>query len=120
MNQAQSLDSLRRHIVGLLDISDGCAFSVACGILEDPQAHIDALLEAGVLEFAKTENRLASHGPNMTVLLYAVVQPEPPHEHSWQVVECIPDHVGQRIKIACFGCRAERLVSKDLPIEIPK
>jgi hypothetical protein len=52
------------------------------GILRNPQAHIEALVEAGVLAEAKSANALGFEDQGRTC--YVVLQPEPPHEHDWR------------------------------------
>jgi hypothetical protein len=66
----------------------------AQGIVEDPQAHIDALVEAGVL-------RRSGIGTDY----YFVVPPEPPHDHNWRWT---PTGI-----VVCLGCDKSFLPSRD-------
>jgi hypothetical protein len=55
----------------------------ARGILADPQAHIDALVDAGVLEKATSANALGLEDQGRPC--YVVVKPKPPHVHDWYI-----------------------------------
>ena len=81
-------------------------------VLADPQAHIDALCEAGVL----------SMGTNRGGDYYRVLQP---HVHEWRV-EVVgakePDAPGgDTIYLGCATCRAvSSKAANRLPIEVPE
>jgi hypothetical protein len=84
---------------------------VAKLILDDPQAHIDALVEAGVLAPAfvsmpTSNGQISGQG-------YRVVQPK--HEHDWRVHSTGPGTV----TLHCRGCIESRSVPNQLPIVVP-
>ena len=56
---------------------------IASGIIANPQAHIDALVEAGVLKQITTDHYGNFNGPGRPC--YAIVQPKPPHVHDWRI-----------------------------------
>lgn len=69
------------------------AMNQAKAILADPQPHIDALVEAGVLE--RTENGWWSEGPPPIgdQPAYRVL---PPHVHDWRVAKIVDGEWGKR------------------------
>lgn len=71
--------------------------ALAASIVANPQAHIDALVEAGVLEPTALGN-------------YAIVQP---HVHEWRVVSLY-----NPCDIYC-ECGARAQAPNRLPIEVP-
>lgn len=84
------------------------------GILANPQAHIDALVEAGVL--APVANDRVMPG----LVAYAVV---PPHEHEWwlhglHLVEPPRPLTEGTVTVQC-ACGARRTIPNRLPIEVP-
>ena len=56
---------------------------IASGVIANPQAHIDALVEAGVLKQITTDHYGNFNGPGRPC--YAIVQPKPPHVHDWRI-----------------------------------
>jgi hypothetical protein len=87
----------------------GC---IAESILTNPQDHIDALVEAGVLE--RKTGPVAGRSAHMA--FYVVVAP---HVHEWRVVALYP--VEDEVGIACeCGTRATQAVPNRLPIEVPR
>lgn len=77
-------NSLIGHLKGLVDATgwytateDICM--IARGICEGPQAHIDALVGAGVLREWRTES-------------YTVVKPKPSHVHDWRWSQLFVTH----------------------------
>lgn len=90
------------------------------GILADPQAHIDALVEAGVLERASVVTYVNNpNGIGQTIRPgYLVVAP---HVHEWRVSDTEPvrsDDV--RLFCADHHCSEARYVPNRLPIEVPE
>lgn len=85
--------------------------AVAAGILKDPQAHIDALVEAGVLL-----KRGHVHGAQAGGVRYdyAVAQP---HKHDWRVDRLARSLPGGPFDYLVFECRCGGDLS--LPIEVP-
>jgi len=79
---------------------------IADGILSDPQAHIDALVEAGVLRRG-------------TSRAYYVVAPERLHVHEWKVSAWTPV-LDNDVSLMCVGCGGVRWVANRLPIEVPE
>jgi hypothetical protein len=69
---ADHLNSLVHHVA---PISNG---QIAEAIIADPQAHIDALVAAGVLQRSTAR---------WDYEVYEVVSPKPPHVHEWKFVE---------------------------------
>lgn len=86
------------HFSGYPGVSDW----TAKGIIGDPQAHIDALVAAGVLKVGFTRDS------------YHVVQLEPPHVHDWRVRGYFTTGVDLRCE-----CGETRRVPNRLPIEVP-
>jgi hypothetical protein len=80
--------------------------NLADAILADPQAHIDALVEAGVLRASNTDRPEAAY--------YEVVAP---HVHEWRVSFDAPP-VPDMIDIRC-GCGRIRSIPNRLPIKAP-
>ena len=78
-------------------------------ILADPQAHVDALVAAGVLE--KEPFMVNNHQA------YRVVQPEPPHVHKWTVAKIEEYHTGNLLIIIC-ECGDWKRVQNEVPIEV--
>lgn len=76
-------------------------------IVEHCEEVVDALVEVGVLR--------VTAGP--TDKRYAVVLPEPPHEHEWGITG--RGFLPMTIRLVC-DCGEERIVLNKLPIEIPK
>ena len=74
--------------------------------IDDPQAHLDALVEAGVLEIPKT-------GYGSRSRLYRLVRP---HEHVWRVTAL---DGGVNVRLTCDGCALEYWQNNRLPIEMP-
>lgn len=81
----------------------GFADEIAKGIIAEPQAHIDALVEAGVLR----------HDHGLDHHLYAVVKP---HVHDWCVSQSVTPAL---VVLHCYGCDTGVGVPNRLPIEIP-
>lgn len=91
----------------------------AKGIIADPQAHIDALVEARVL--APTD-RVNSSGPYVGwPAEYEVVHP---HVHEWRVVGPTKADSAGTVLIACdlgpSPCGTRLWVLNRLPIEVPE
>lgn len=83
-----------------------CGEYFARAILYDPQAHIDALVEAGVLR-----ERTATTDGSFTS--YVVVQP---HEHDWRIRGLSGVMGNWKVTVACFGCDSQEVRSTvDLP-----
>ena len=109
--------SLLSHIGDLLGIGPGQTFTDPCfkvahGITDDPQAHIDALVEAGVLE------RLGTWGAEPSgrhITAYGVVQP---HVHDWRVIGPTQADSVSQVLVGC-GCGNKHWVLNRLPIEVP-
>lgn len=85
---------------------------VAETIAADPQAHIDALVEAGVLE----KQPDAFIDPLIKGPAYVVVQP---HKHEWQVRVWTGSRRPTTLDVEC-DCGESRLVPNRLPIEVPE
>ena len=106
---------LRRHIGQL--IIPGAAMKVdehiASAIIANPQAHVDALVEAGVLELCGKGTPV----PGLTVAesVYRVVQP---HKHEWRVL-CVNANPAW-INVRCDCGEIRRSVPNRLPIEVPE
>lgn len=87
--------------------------AIARRIITDPQAHIDALAEAGVLM------RTIHGGGNLTA--YESYQVVAPHVHEWRVTG-YADKVA--VAIVCDpvwgGCGERRDVRNRLPIDVPE
>lgn len=99
---------LANHIYELGDIEGHHttdSFDMARGILADPQAHIDALVEAGVV------TRIAATGTLGLRILYEVVSP---HTHEWRVVSLY-----NPCDLSC-ECGARAQAPNRLPIEVPE
>lgn len=101
-------DPLTEHLASLVTETPYATRQQADAIRKDPQAHIDALVEAGVLRPT----------PGSTRGSYQVVQPEPPHEHRWGVLD--DGGRGRLLPITCVRCGAKRHVTRTLPIEVPE
>lgn len=106
--------SLSKHVEALAKgkrSTTATHYWLALKILADPQGHIDALVEAGVLE---------AWAPKNGVQPYAVVAP---HVHEWQVTNAMPGDALGRCEIACATCPPNVLtncvVPNRLPIEVP-
>lgn len=87
-------------------------FDQAKHILADPQGHIDALVEAGVLE------RLGTWGAEPSgrhITAYGVVQP---HVHDWRVIGPTQADSVSQVLVGC-GCGNKHWVLNRLPIEVP-
>ena len=84
---------------------------VADLIRKDPQAHIDALVEAGVL---RATNRLRNR--------YMVLSPDPPHDHEWWGVTCCTNRRGtaETVYVECACGESRAAVPNRLPIEVPE
>ena len=81
----------------------------AASILADPQAHFDALVEAGVAE----RDHLCGE-------VYRIVGPEPPpHEHHWRVIGPTQADRSDTVLIGCRGCSLRHWVENELPLQIP-
>lgn len=99
--------------------ADGWIANMNCAadrIRSDPQSHINALVEAGVLEAGYTAWSDAAgtiHGKNA----YVVVPPKPPHEHDWRIVGFVDsDHV--EVTCAVFdGCHQSAIVQLKEPLK---
>lgn len=80
-------DELARHLAQLSVDREHTALSwqyrMADHIRADPQAHVDALAEAGVL---KPQDMVSG------MTLYRVIDPEPPHVHDYRVVSVSLGH----------------------------
>ena len=105
--------SLLSHIGDLLGIGPGQTFTDPCfkvahGITDDPQAHIDALVEAGVL----VDNDPGMHG--VFKHWYTVAAP---HAHEWRV--CWVGNTDTAVQVQCKNCGERTLVTNRLPIEVP-
>lgn len=111
-------DSLTDHFYAMYN-SGYQATAIANAIRRNPQAHIDALAEAGVLrshpEFWIENGEI---GTTDAPVMYRVVQP---HVHEWQVIEIhsLEGVVQPGVIIACRDCGSRMLISNRLPIEIP-
>lgn len=109
VNEQERIRKLADHLrpmgysKGSWSISD-----VASGILADPQGHVDALVAAGVLE--AWPGTIGGSTP------FTVVQPQPPHVHDWRVDHMRP---AGTLLVRCTGCPERRVVSAQLPIEVP-
>ena len=84
-NDVTQLDRLAPHLRSLCTGAQqraghawAIANSQAQSILADPQGHIDALVEAGVLMIESCTMKKGSEK-------YRVLQPEPPHVHEWEI-----------------------------------
>jgi hypothetical protein len=85
---------------------------IAEHILADPQAHVDTLVEAGVLK----------EGPFNPDLrpMYHVVQPEPPHEHSFNAVKEVIRVSGNRtVLVLLCACGSTVRIPNELPVKDP-
>ena len=75
-----SADPLYEHLVRASGSPGPCSI-IRNRIVDDPQSHIDALVEAGVLRVVEKNlgwvEGVSPHGGRLTVR-YEVVQPEPP------------------------------------------
>lgn len=76
---------------------------MAANIRANPQAHVDVLIEAGLL-------RRNNGAPQWLM----VAQPVPPHNHKWRVIWATVDTV----RIQC-ACNSWREIGSTLPLEIP-
>ena len=88
-------------------------------IERDPQAHIDALVDAGVLRRHSVEGeQIGYHGSPSEAWterpVYEVVQP---HVHEWRVDLAAPER--QKVHAVC-ACGALRALPNLLPIEVPE
>lgn len=83
---------------------------IAAHIIDDPQTHIDALVEAGVLE-ERVHPSGATHGAYTT---YAVVVP---HVHEWRVAFIAANPEWIAVKCTCGETRGS--VPNRLPIGVP-
>lgn len=95
---------------------------VSEGILANPQAHIDALVEAGVLARGFEPKTYMGGTPPPdgivpfdTVISYRVVQP---HVHEWRLTHELPLMSGF-FAVVC-DCGAWHKVPNRLPIEVPE
>jgi hypothetical protein len=115
MTNGQS-NVLARHLSRLWGKhpSMGEAWLQADSILADPQAHFDALVEAGA-----AVKCVGCRWPDGTLVptVYRVVQPEPPHEHTWRVRETS----GPRAVVVVLACECgyTTRVPNELPIRDP-
>jgi hypothetical protein len=87
--------------------------SMADAIRADPQAHIDALVAAGVLALHPASS---SYNP-----WYVIVQPERPHVHGWRVLACTTTtgETAGTVYLNC-PCGASHTTANRLPIEVPE
>lgn len=92
---------------GRMRESGSPAVAMARLILSNPQAHVDALVSAGVLVRIKYADGIDDR--------YTVVPPEPPHVHSWEVNGLHEDVLAVRC-----GCGKSKWVENKLPIEVPE
>lgn len=82
---------------------------------KDPQAHIDALVEAGVL---KRWDKSWCTASGDLVACYTVDQP---HKHDWRVaLDSEGGHVSTVVKVICHGCHESEHVPNRLPILVPE
>lgn len=77
-------------------------------IKADPQAHIDALVEAGVLEKACRTYQ------GVPEFVYLLVQP---HKHEWRVKDQVIKN--GTVLVYCATCPPNALTHNRLPIEVP-
>jgi hypothetical protein len=94
-------------------INSSWPIRLADSIRKDPQAHIDALVEAGVLQHFPMPSTLK-------FLYYSVVEPKPPHVHDWAVSLITFAPGVQVLDLVCSGCPETRHVPNKLPIEVPE
>jgi hypothetical protein len=96
-------------------------------ITDDPQAHVDALVEAGVLtpyifQHLKAGENVLGGRPSCTA--YEVVQP---HQHDWRIIHMVsvlsndpPEKKRFSVDVQCFGCgeyeRYKYINRSDLPV----
>ena len=110
MAKTQQAFRLETHLRSLVTHYGNLPEQAAARILADPQGHVDALVEAGVL-------RLENH-----TTLYTVIQPKPAHQHEWRVamdVDNVNAHVSTTVRLICHECHATHDVTNRLPIESP-
>lgn len=81
--------------------------TLAKGIRADPQAHVDALVAADVIEVHYEPN-------DREPQCYRVVKPKPPHVHEWRVAAWTDF---ESVPIGCLGCAESRLVVNLVPID---
>ena len=93
MAKTQQAFRLETYLRSLVTHYGNLPEQMAARILADPQGHVDALVEAGVL-------RLENH-----TTLYTVIQPKPPHEHRWEVETASESSV----MLVCVALGCERL-----------
>ena len=79
----------------------------ARGIIANPQAHIDALVEAGVLKHHQWERGGLPY--------YTVVQP---HKHEWRADA--QRVMNGTVEIYCASCPPNVFTHNRLPIEVPE
>lgn len=86
----------------------------ARAMIIDPQRHIDALVEAGVLEQkGSIVTPTSEWGHGISRLAYLVVEP---HVHEWRV-----DSVTQGCAyVSCTGCGKGEYVDATLPLKEPE
>jgi hypothetical protein len=90
----------------------------ADGILKDPDGHLSALVEAGLLE------RVPGYDPKNG--WYRVLPPKPPHVHDFYIsntgMRDFPEMDEGRpcLLITCRGCNAQFYAPNRFPIEIPE
>lgn len=91
---------------------EGCRYAdaYARGIIADPQAHIDALVEAGVLADRRQDV--------LDIDWYTVAQPAS-HDHAWHVDPYTRSVDPDKVILACEECDTTLVVANRLPIEIP-
>lgn len=110
----ETFERLARRLIWDTPLTLGQGMAVASVLMRDPQAHVDALVEAGVLKFGPVNPDLRP--------MYHVVQPEPPHDHSWRVamtVDNVNAHVSTAVRLICHACHTTRDVANRIPIEAP-
>lgn len=105
--------AIQTHLQRLANIRGATvqgAFVMALGIIDDPQAHVDALVAAGVLTPIRGDSTMKAFDE------YRVVHP--PHDHDWRV-----DGADSTvIYLRCTGysrCGGFERVSNKLPIVVP-
>lgn len=116
---------LHMHL-GQIGFGTDAAWSVetqASTILANPQAHIDALVEAGVLERDEAWVPVPGRTINEFQVRYRVVRSKPPHVHDWRVnVRPMIEPSTGMVSLVCTDtdCTVRWEVPNRLPIEVPE
>jgi hypothetical protein len=100
---------------------------LAHSIMLNPQSHIDALVEAGVLKSIQVEGENLGYHASASAArsLHRVYEVVAVHIHEWRVAMDVDRvnvnvHVGTTVRLICHECHETTDVPNRLPIEVPE